>query len=223
MSMNPRDPHCEKVQDDLAELALGTLTGRERSVVLSHVQGCADCRDEVDRLSAAADAILTLAPELEPQAGFETRLFERMGVARPRRWHLARRHGRRIALAGGSLVGALGLGLGLTLALGGNSIPPAVPAIAANLTADHHIRGEVYLTPGKPGWLFMVVDHTNTNGLVTCRIATAHDGTMTVGTFSLVSGSGSWVYALPIPADQVRKAWVVTGDGTVLASATLAR
>jgi len=30
------------------------------------------------------------------------------------------------------------------------------------------------------------------------------------------------VYELPVPADQVKTAWVVTGDGTVLASADLA-
>ena len=32
-----------------------------------------------------------------------------------------------------------------------------------------------------------------------------------------------WAYELPVPADQVKRAWVVIGDGQVLASATLAR
>jgi hypothetical protein len=213
MSMHPKDPRCEAVQDELAELALGTLSGLERSSVLTHVEGCTNCRIEVGRLSAVADAVLTLAPEIEPEAGFEVRLFERMGVARPRRWGLPRRQAQRVALAGTALLGALGLGRGLGRTSGG-------PTISASA---HGIRGEVYVVPGKPGWIFMSVDHAGTTGLVTCRLATLHGGTMTVGSFWLASGTGSWVYALPVPADQVRTAWVVTGNGAVLASAELNR
>jgi hypothetical protein len=222
MSMHPKDPRCEAVQDELAELALGTLSGLERSSVLTHVEGCTDCRIEVGRLSAVADAVLTLAPEIEPEAGFEVRLFERMGVARPRRWGLPRRHAQRVALAGTALLGALGLGLGLGLTSGGTTFSAPTPVVA-NLTSAHAIRGEVYVVPGKPGWIFMSVDHAGTTGLVTCRLATLHGGTMTVGSFWLASGTGSWVYALPVPADQVRTAWVVTGNGAVLASAELNR
>jgi hypothetical protein len=222
MSMNPRDPHCEAVHDDLAELALGTLSGLERSTALSHVEGCSNCRDEVGRLSAVADAILTLAPEVEPEAGFETRLFERMGVSRPRRWHLARRQVQRVAVAGTALLGALGLGLGLALTSGGGAPVAAPTPIVANLSSDHSPRGEVYVAPGKPGWLFMSVEHAGVTGYVSCRLTTVSGATMTVGAFWLASGSGTWVYELPVPADQVKTAWVVTGDGTVLASADLA-
>ena len=222
MSMNPKGPRCEAVQDELAELALGTLSGFERSAALAHVEGCAHCRDEVGRLSAVADAVLTLAPEIEPDAGFEVRLFERMGVSRPRRWRRPRRQLQRIALAGTALAGALGLGLGLALTSGGGSLAVA-PAIAADLTSNHAILGEVYVAPGKPGWLFMSVEHANVTGLVSCRITTVHGGTMTVGSFWLASGSGSWVYALAVPADQVRTASVVDDNGIVLASAHLNR
>jgi hypothetical protein len=222
MTINPPDPHCQGVQDELAELALGTLSGLERSVALTHVEGCPNCRAEVNRLSAVADAILTLAPEVEPQAGFETRLFERMGVSRRRRWRLPRRQVQRVALAGGALLGALGLGLGLALTSGGGVPAIDTAAIAANLTADHTSRGEVYVAPGQPGWLFMSVDHAQVTGLVTCRLTTVRGDTISVGTFWLASGSGTWAYELPVPADQVKRAWVVTGDGQVLASATLA-
>jgi Putative zinc-finger len=223
MSTSPPDPGCETTHDDLAELALGMLSGLERSVVLSHVQGCSKCRDEVDRLSAVADAILTLAPEVEPQAGFETRLFERMGVVRPRRWQRPTRRVQRIALAGSALFGGLGIGLGLAFSSGGGSAVATPPAIVANLTADHAPRGEVYVAPGDPSWLFMSVAHAKVTGLVTCRITTAGGRTTTIGTFWLASGSGTWAYQLDVPANQVKRAWVVTDDGTVLASATLSR
>jgi len=219
MSMHTRD--CAAVQDDLAELALGTLSGLERSVVLAHVQSCSHCREEVDRLSAAADAILTLAPEAEPTAGFETRLFERMGVSTPRRRWLPHRRAGRVALAAGALAGALGAGLGLGLATGGSSLPPA--PLEASLTAGHSMRGEVYLASGTPGWLFMSVDHVDATGLVTCKVATADGSTTTVGTFWLERGAGSWASELPVPASQVQKAWIVNGSGTVLATAELNR
>jgi hypothetical protein len=146
-----------------------------------------------------------------------------MGVTRPRRWHLARRQVQRVALAGGALLGALGVGLGLALSSGGGAPVASPPApIVANLTSDHSPRGEVYVTAGEPGWLFMSVDHAGVTGLVSCRLTTVSGANMTVGSFWLASGSGTWVYELPVPADQVKTAWVVTGDGTVLASAVLA-
>jgi Putative zinc-finger len=215
---------CAAVHDDLAELALGTLSGVERSAVLSHVQSCSHCREEVDRLSAAADAILTLAPEAEPSAGFETRLFERMGVSVPRHRWVPRRRAGRIALAAAALVSALGAGLGVGLATAGSSLPSAISApIEASLTADHSIRGEVYLAPGSPGWLFMSVDDVDLTGFATCKLKTADGTTTTAGTFWLEKGTGSWTYQLPVPASQIRKAWIVNSSGTVLATAQLNR
>ena len=58
------------VQDDLAALAIGALNGRDRSVVLGHLEGCARCAAELEELSAAVDALLTLIPEATPPEGF---------------------------------------------------------------------------------------------------------------------------------------------------------
>jgi hypothetical protein len=41
MSGYVEDPRqCDAIQDELAELALGTLFGRSRSEVLDHVESC---------------------------------------------------------------------------------------------------------------------------------------------------------------------------------------
>ncbi len=212
--MNPTDD-CRRFGGDLAELALGTLLGFERMNVLAHVQGCAGCREEVDRLSAASDAMLTLAPVVEPAPGFETRLFGRMGLAGPRR-----RHRRRFGVAAVGLVGMLGLALGLGFGLG-SPPPPSVPtALVASLTSGSVVKGEVYLAPGHPGWLFMSVHGVRTAGLVSCRVRI--DGhPVTVGSFYLQDGSGSWAYALSVPTDEVQAAWLVDVQGNVLASALL--
>ena len=83
-------------------------------------------------------------------------------------------------MAGTALLGALGLDLGLTS--GGTTLAAPTPVVA-NLASAHGIRGEVDVVPGKLGWIFMSVDHAGTTGLVTCRLATLHGGTVTVGSF----------------------------------------
>jgi hypothetical protein len=217
---------CRRVHDDLPELALGTLSGLERTSVLVHVQGCTACREEVDRLSGAADALLTLAPAVEPPAGFETRLFERMGVLSPGSFGpgrvLHRLSRRRLASMSAAVAGALGLGLGLAFGLGGAApvAGPPPPAVVAELTSHQMVKGEVYLAPGHPGWLFMSVHGMPATGLVSCRVQV--DGrTVTVGSFYVYAGSGSWAYPLTVPPHDVQAAWLVDQHGTVLASARL--
>jgi hypothetical protein len=213
-------PDCRAVHDDLAELALGTLSGFDRSVVLAHVQGCPNCLEEVRQLSAAADTVLALAPDAEPPAGFESRLFERMGVHR-RRWPFATR-ARRVVAAVAAGAGALGLGLGIGLTTASGPTATVQPApIVANLVADHVVKGEVYVAPGHPGWLFMSVHGLRANGVVSCRLALRGGRALTVGSFVLEGGTGSWTYELPVPASQVRGVWLVNGAGSVLASASL--
>jgi hypothetical protein len=62
---------CTETRELAAELALGIADGEDRARVLEHVEDCADCRREVERLSAVADDLLVLAPEHEPPPGFE--------------------------------------------------------------------------------------------------------------------------------------------------------
>ena len=73
-------PECAAVDDDLLELALGSLTGKQRVAALAHMESCARCSAEVDELSKAADQLLHLAPASEPPIGFEAGVFERLGL-----------------------------------------------------------------------------------------------------------------------------------------------
>lgn len=135
MTNDPRHQACEEYADNLAELALGILTGRERAAALAHVDSCPRCAEELEQLSHVSDAVLSVAPEVEPTVGFEVRLFNRMGVtetpsspsiaapgiaapsrrATPRRWATAPP---RWALAAAAVVIALVLGLALGLSHG---------------------------------------------------------------------------------------------------------
>ncbi len=80
MTDDVRERGCEEYGDELAELALGVLTGRDRARVLSHVDSCPRCAEELEILSRTADSVVQAAPDMEPPLGFEVRLFERMGL-----------------------------------------------------------------------------------------------------------------------------------------------
>src|SRR4051794_24705008 len=86
---------CERTRALSAELALGIADGADRAEALRHLAECADCRRELDQLTAVADELLLLAPAVEPPAGFESRVLAAMHppptAAAPRRVQRLRR------------------------------------------------------------------------------------------------------------------------------------
>ena len=79
----PNEMSCREFSDMAAELALGVLTGRERAAAIAHLDGCDACRDNVRQLTMTGEGLLELLPTVEPPAGFETRVMERIGLAGP--------------------------------------------------------------------------------------------------------------------------------------------
>ena len=231
-----KDPGCARYTDDLAELALGVLTGRDRARALAHVDGCPRCAEELEQMSRVADTVLQVAPEVEPPVGFESRLFERMGVTdasrparrrlpalpplrsiRPRQWVPA-------AVAAAAAFAALGLGLSTA------SAPPGAPAIATQgtktvLSGTFVQHGEsvghvVAVGGDRPGMSMMLEDST-ASGVVRCVVVTRDGVRHEVGTFVAREGYGAWVAPLRLDPRDVQKAEVVTPDGAVIATATL--
>src|SRR6202161_4835895 len=108
MTDEVRERGCEEYGDELAELALGVLTGRDRARLLFHVEPCPRCAEELEILSRTADSVVRAAPEMEPPLGFEVRLFERMGltdVAPRRRRGRGLRPSRWVPAVGGGAAG----------------------------------------------------------------------------------------------------------------------
>jgi hypothetical protein len=77
------DMTCAELADVAAELALGVLTGRERGVAVAHLNTCDSCREDVRQLLATGEQLRELLPAVEPPAGFETRVLERLGLPVP--------------------------------------------------------------------------------------------------------------------------------------------
>jgi hypothetical protein len=68
---------CRGHEDDLAGLALGIVTGRDRAQALAHIDDCQWCNDELNSLAIVADRVFDLVPCREPPLGFEVGIMER--------------------------------------------------------------------------------------------------------------------------------------------------
>jgi len=78
--------NCNEVRNRLGALLDDELAPEARTALDRHLQGCAGCRAELDRL-ARLDAELDLVPRIEPNPFFLTRLRQRVADERaaPRR------------------------------------------------------------------------------------------------------------------------------------------
>jgi hypothetical protein len=227
MTDDVRERGCEEYGEELAELALGVLTGRDRARVLSHVESCPRCAEELEILSRAADSVVQAAPEMEPPLGFEVRLFERMGLTdvAPRRRRL--RPSRWVPAVAGVAAAALAVGLGLSLT--SSSPTPTVTAqpqgahrvVTAALVEHGATVGHVMAVGGAKPWISMMLADSSAHGRVNCVVVTDDGVTHRVGSFVANKGYGAWISPLPVNPDTLRAAEVVSPSGTVIATATL--
>ncbi len=225
MSDDLRERGCEQYSNELAELALGVLTGRERAQVLAHVESCPRCADELEHLARVADIVVQAAPEIEPPLGFEVRLFEQMGVTDVRRRHRRLRPSRWTTAVVGVAAAALALGLGLSLT--SSSTPTATAqahgqqVMTADLMENGATVGHVVTVGGHTPWMSLMLADSTVHGTVNCVVVTADGLTHRVGTFVAHEGYGEWSAPLHVNPANVRTAEVVSPSGTVLATATL--
>ena len=207
MSDHERERGCAEHADELAELALGVLTGRERARVLAHVESCPRCSAELEVLSRAADSVVLAAPEVEPPMGFEVRLFEGMGVAdgvSPRRrfWH-SRWVPAAVAAAAAAMLVALGAGLALTSSprTPSTSHTGSLPSrTSAPLREDGRTVGHVTIDAGRP-WMSMTLADSSAHGVVQCVVVTDDGVVHHVGTFVARAGYGAWIAPLHVEPD----------------------
>jgi hypothetical protein len=234
---DPRAHPCDEYADNLAELALGILTGRERAATLVHVDSCTRCAEELEQLSHVSDAVVTIAPGAEPPVGFEVRLFSRMGLAEaapPVTSIGSARRGKRglrrlgayprWTLAAAAVVIALVLGLSLGWSTGsghGGSTPGGREVATAALLDAGTTVGRVSTYGGSDPWMTVTLAGSSTDGTVTCEVITRDGVTHKVGSFDAKDGYGAWGAHLWVAPQDVRKAEVVSSNGKVIATALL--
>ncbi len=219
--------NCEEFAGVAAELALGVLTGRERARAIGHLDQCDTCREHVRQLSLTGEEMLGLLPPHEPPTGFETLVMGRLGhttaTQRPKRT-------RRMLATAAVALAAVACGLGgwglrgaiSTPSPGSNATSPL--RSAALLTASHQTAGKIFLYSGNPRWLYMDVDMDTGadtgNGTVICQLKASDGRIITVGSFHLNGGYGSWGSSGSLEAGSVTGVRLTSLDGTVLATAS---
>ncbi|HTW09049.1 MAG TPA: hypothetical protein VME46_16185 [Acidimicrobiales bacterium] len=226
-------PTCAAVEDDLVELALGMLMGKQRVIALAHVEDCTRCSAEVEALSAAADQLVHLAPAAEPPVGFEARVFERLGLAGRGGAGAAgptpRRVRRRLlglpmpALAAAAVaLLALAFGLGMLAAPGAHQrVRGPMELMAMHSTGSGRDVGNVLVYTGNPTWLFMDMWDFNWHGALRCQVTVDDGPPVTLGQFWLSGGQGAWAESVNMPAGRLVQARVLSASGAVLAVADL--
>jgi hypothetical protein len=238
MSDNQATHQCAEFSENLAELALGILTGRERAATLAHVDTCPRCAEELEQLSNAADAVVSVAPEVEPTMGFEVSLFDRMGFAEasaapsvapsrrrvePFRW-AARSPRWALAAAAAAIALVIGLSIGWSTGpdrSGGPQSGAGAEVARASLVANGSNVGSVHTYGGSKPWMIVTLADSWTDGTVTCEVVTADGVTHKVGTFTAKDGYGAWGAPLRVAPQDLRKAEVVSSNGKVIATASL--
>jgi len=219
------DPGCARYTDDLAELALGVLTGRERARALAHVDECPRCAEELEQLSRVADTVLQVAPEVERMgltaasrpARRRLRALPPLRSIRPRQWVPA-------AVAAAAAFAALGFGLSTASTPAGiqaNATTGTKTVLSGDFVQAGETVGHVVAVGGDRPWMSMMLEDSTARGVVHCVVVTRDGVTHEVGTFVAREGYGAWVAPLHLDPKDVQKAEVVTPDGAVIATATL--
>jgi anti-sigma factor RsiW len=241
---------CDGAQADLAEMALGVLSGEDRARVLVHLESCERCAADLRALGAVVDELLSDVPEAEPPAGFELGVLRAISQQSPSAvaepcpltvplrpmWSRRPISPRRataavvvIAAAAAALVAVSGFLVGRSSSPGQGRVRSAASTTAvggelrvAQLTSSGRGRGEVVVHGGARSWLLMTVRDLPHGTTVTCEVTTRSGEVRRLGSFWLGDGSGYWSVPLPVELDELASADVVSSRGVVLASATFA-
>ena len=203
---------CLRFDDHVEDLALGHVEEPLRSQLLGHAARCASCRASLDALGAVADRLLELAPEVEPPAGFESRVLARTGAPAPRRrpW-LAIAAVCVASLAGAAAVPAL-------RSLGGGTSTPVAAIVSA---ADTRI-GEVRLVDEPSPHVLVTIDRPRPDpGTRYCELRLADGTWVEVGSWEVADiERGVWATGVDAALLDATAMRITTADGTVLATAT---
>jgi hypothetical protein len=214
---------CADFQEAAAELALGTLTGRERATALAHVDGCNTCGRHLETLAHTADMLFLSAPDAEPPAGLSDRI-----LAQFRRDHHPRPRLPRIAIAA-AIALLVGASSATATLIAGNRRPTHDVAASAqavqisrfNASTGEHVTGEVFSQPGDHRPLFMVVHDTTKRETYTCELTLSDGRLITIGSFALHDGVAVWGRTLDFDTNRIRRVRLLDSEDAIAATATI--
>ena len=217
------DDRCHEIRELAAELALGIADGEDRARVLEHVADCADCRREVESFSAVADELLVLAPEQEPQLGFELRVLCSLEPPKTTRRHTARRFAvlaAAVLVAVGVTAGAMLLGFRDERLLAAHYRATLARAEGSYFGAVrlHDGAGEpagvVFAYRGSQSWITITVAAEHRDSVQGAELVDRDGDRIPLDSFRLVDGV--WGGGLPVGLESAAAVHLVGEDGRSL-------
>lgn len=216
---------CAEFEEQVEALAIGELAEPETSRLLAHVGSCPSCQAHLDTVCGLVDSLLQLTPRVEPPAGFESSVLERLRVrtnARPARWPSFAV----VAACIAALLGGIALG-NTVLRRANNSAAAGAGTITRSgtiISPDGSSLGSAQLVSGAQPFVLVTIDNpTDSNRDVWCELLLANGQSVTVGSWGYddVAG-GLWAVGIDPALLAAVEMHIVAADGTVLATAVLA-
>ena len=184
---------CAAFDQEVADLALGFSPEPTRSALLAHAADCVRCAAELHELGRTVDALVELAPEVEPPVGFESRAVAALrpaGVtaAQP----AANRRRAWLAVAAVALVLA-GLVAGSFLAPDGPATEVRDPSALVRLADDGHVLGRVELASSPSPRVIVTIDDDGWRGTWVCELQRPDGSWVPVGRWTAGEApTGAW-------------------------------
>lgn len=228
---------CDQVTELGPELALDVAAGEERDAALRHLNDCASCRRFVAELSSIGEELLLLAPDHQPDPGFDSRVLTRLtGPARaverrprfwpgfwPRRW---------MAAAAAAVVAlALGAASVFLATAGDRRLAEGYRAVldegrgsffaAASLERGDDRVGTVFGYQGDPSWIVLTVPPSAGGEREFRAEVVTRDGRyLPLGDVLLGGSATVWGGELPVALSNVSELRLAAPDGRTAFIAT---
>ena len=206
------DHTCEEIRELLPELAAGVADGGDRAAALAHLAHCADCRRELDQLTAVLDGLVLLAPEHEPAPGFETSVLEALVPVRtqPRRLPTLLLSAAATALVAVLAGGVVWWNTSDDRQLANQyrdtlSTADGRYLVAADVRTDTGASaGHVFAYEGTPSWVFVTIESA-TSGNYQVELITDDNQTIDLGWCDVKAGEGSWGTTVPVSIHEISR------------------
>ena len=211
-------PECVAARERAPDLAIGMLDGAERAEVLEHVHRCPSCQAYVSELTGVADALVHLAPEIEPPAGFSRRALASM--QRPKR--LRRRWVAAIAaaVAAAAILSVVAVRV---IDSGRDSEVAVAPTVerTAMVGASGVWVGDVVTATGSESTALAVkVDYAVPDGRYDL-VLRSRGASETLGAMDIAAGNGEWKGRVPDGPHPAAQLDLVDPAGAPVCSADL--
>jgi len=208
---------CAAARERAPDLVVGILDGAERAEVLEHVHRCPSCQAYVSELTGVADALVHLAPEVEPPAGFSRRVVATLQAPRRqrRRWLVALA----AAVAAAVIVSVVAVRV---IDAERGSEQAASPTISRTpMTGAGGLRvGDAVTASGDATTLTVAVDYAVDDGSYDVVLSSG-DASDVLGTMEIVDGRGEWTGRLADGDHPGASVELIDADGTAVCSSDL--